>query len=381
MKFRRNLSVVLKLAICLMLLFTGVMLFAGGGQEKEAEGAAETEETEQAETADKAKDTSGMRIALCNNYAGNSWRQAMIKAFEEAGQDAVSQGILAEVKAFTTAENSATEQAALLQNLILEGYDAIVLNAASPTALNGACKAAAEAGVPVVSFDGIVNEPSAWRLNFDYPSMCYDQMVYLNERLDGEGNILSIRGLAGTSIDPDIYAGVERGLKEFPGLKEVGVVYGNWTQTVAQKEVAGILPSLPKVDGVVTQGGDGYGCAQAFKAAGRPYPIICLGNRYDELLWWKEQYEKDGYTTMSISSPPAVSQAALWTAVEILKGEDVPHDLVPPLLTIKQEELYDWLENTPKGGVASGYFPQDWTQDFIARQIAGEPAPTIPVPE
>ncbi|MGO8070698.1 hypothetical protein AB9E28_35110, partial [Rhizobium leguminosarum] len=36
---------------------------------------------------------------------------------------------------FTTAENQATEQAAKIQNMILQGYDAIVLNAASPTAL------------------------------------------------------------------------------------------------------------------------------------------------------------------------------------------------------------------------------------------------------
>ncbi|MEJ2171114.1 MAG: ABC transporter substrate-binding protein [Desulfobacterales bacterium] len=305
-----------------------------------------------------AKDTSKMRVALCNNYAGNSWRQAMLKAFEEAGQDAVKRGVLKEVKAFTTAENSATEQAALLQNLILEGYDAIVLNAASPTALNGACKAAAQAGIPVVSFDGIVTEPTAWRLNFDYPSMCYDQMKYLNERLNGKGSE-----------------------KEFPGLKVVSSVYGNWTQTVAQKAVAGVLPTLPEIDGVVTQGGDGYGCAQAFKAAGRPYPIICLGNRYDELHWWKDQHEANGYTTMSNSSPPAVSQAALWTAVEILSGTEVPHDLVPPLLTIKQDELDAWLKNTPKGGVASGYFPHEWTKEFIARQKAGQPAPAIPVPE
>ena len=34
--------------------------------------------------------------------------------------------------AFTTAENQVTEQAAQIQNLILQGYDAIVVNAASP---------------------------------------------------------------------------------------------------------------------------------------------------------------------------------------------------------------------------------------------------------
>jgi hypothetical protein len=42
-------------------------------------------------------------------------------------------GVVAAADAFTTAENQATEQAAQIQNMILQGYDAIVLNAASPT--------------------------------------------------------------------------------------------------------------------------------------------------------------------------------------------------------------------------------------------------------
>jgi ribose transport system substrate-binding protein len=329
----------------------------------------------------QTKDTSQMRIALCNNYAGNSWRQGMLKAFEEAGKVAVSKGIVKEVKTFTTADNSETAQAALLQNLVLEGYNAIVLNSASPTALNGACKAAKEAGVPVVSFDGIVTEPSAWRVNFDYPSMCYDEMKYVAARLKGKGNVLEIRGLAGTSIDDDIHSGVAKGAKEWAGLKVVAAVYGSWTQTVAQKAVSQVISTLPKIDAVVTQGGDGFGCAQAFKAAGRPAPLICLGNRYDELQWWKEQHAANGYTTFSISSPPAVSQIAFWVAVEILSGADVPHDLVPPLLTITQDQLEVWIKNTPEGGVASGYFPQDWTKQFITLQKAGKPAPKIPLPQ
>jgi len=363
LKYKKATLFVLMIALCFLFSAIATTALAEKASEKGEKG-----------------DTSTMRVALCNNYAGNSWRQAMLKAWKEAGQEAVSNGILAEVKAFTTAENSVTEQAALMQNLILEGYDAIVINAASPTALNGACKAAHEAGIPVISFDGIVTEPSA-RLNFDYPSMCYDQMVYVNKRFNGKATVLEIRGLAGTSIDEDIHTGVARGEEEFPGLKVVASVHGNWTQTVAQKAVAGVLPSLPEIDAVVTQGGDGYGCAQAFKAAGRPYPVIMMGNRYVELKWWEEQHDQNGYTTFSNSSTPAVSQTALWTTLLILSGEEVPHDLVPPLLAITQDELDAWLAYTPKGGVASGYFPLDWTKEFIARQKAGKPVPKIPVPE
>lgn len=328
-----------------------------------------------------AKDTSQMRIALCNNYAGNSWRQSMIQSFKEVGKEAVSKGIIKEAKVFTTSENSATEQAALMQNLILEGYNAIVLNSASPTALNGACEAARKAGVPVVSFDGVVDAPSAWQIKFNYADMTFDQMSYLNKRLNGKGNILEIRGIAGTAIDPDMHNGVVRGEKKYPGLKVVASVYGNWTETIAQKAVASVLPTLPKIDGVVTQGGDGYGCAMAFKAAGRPYPIICLGNRYDELMWWKKEKAATGYSTMSNCSPPSVSQLGFWTAIHILAGDsNVPKLLRPPFLRVSQNDLNAWLKLTPKGGVARCYFSQKWTEKWLAAAKADKPAPPIPVP-
>jgi len=367
MSIKKRVTIGMIMTLCLFIFTFAIVMnaFAGGTSEKK----------------EGKRDISDMRIALCNNYAQNSWRQTMIKAFKDAGQDAVNRGIVREVNLFTTSENSATEEAALLQNLVLKGYDAIVLNSASPSALNGACKAAADAGVIVVSFDGIVTEPSAWRLRFNYSYASYVQMKYFNERLNGKGNVLEIRGLAGTSIDPDFHEGVIRGERDFPGLKVVGSVYGEWCQSTTQKAVAQVLPALPKIDAVVDQGGDGYGCAQAFKAAGRPYPIIAMGNRYVELAWWKEQYEKNGYMTVSYCSPPAVSQIAFWTAVEILSGEDVPHGLVPPLLDVTIDSLDYWVEHTPKGGVAQGYFPQEWVKKFIAAQKSGKPDPEMLLPE
>ena len=130
-----------------------------------------------------AADTSDKRIALSNNYAGNSWRQAMLTSWDKVTGPAVEAGIVAAADAFTTAENQATEQAAQIQNMILQGYDAIVINAASPTALNGAVNEACDAGITVVSFDGIVTEPCAWRIAVDFKQMGKDQIAYLAERM------------------------------------------------------------------------------------------------------------------------------------------------------------------------------------------------------
>jgi len=312
-------------------------------------------------------DTSAKRIALSNNYAGNSWRQAMLTSWDTITKPAVEKGIVAAADAFTTAENQATEQAAQIQNLILQGYDAIVINAASPTALNGAVKEACDAGIIVVSFDGIVTEPCAWRIAVDFAAMGKAEIDYLKEALPGGGKLLEIRGLAGVFVDDEISKGIHEGVAENPQFEIVGSVHGDWAQDVAQKAVAGILPSLPEdIVGVVTQGGDGYGAAQAFAAAGRPTPLIIMGNRQDELAWWKQQKDASGYKTMSVSIAPGVSTLAFWVAQQILDGQDVPKELVVPFLRIDQDGLEAALETTPAGGVANVEYSLEDAQKVIA---------------
>jgi ribose transport system substrate-binding protein len=304
-------------------------------------------------------DTSSLKIALSNNYAGNSWRQAMLKSWSNVADAAVKQKVVAAAPTFTTAENQATEQVQQMQNLILQGFKGIAVDAVSPTALNGVIKQACGAGVTVVSFDGIASEPCAYRITVDFRKLGSMQVDYMAKRLNGTGNLLEIRGLAGVSVDDEIHQGIVDELKKYPGLKIVGSVHGDWTQTVAQKQVAGILPTLPKIDGVVDQGGDGFGTAKAFAEANRPTPIIILGNRQEELAWWAEQRKKGSYETLSVTIPPGCSTFAFWITQQLLAGKKLPHDIQMPLLEVKADELDSVLAKTPPGQLANKEFTRD----------------------
>jgi len=304
-------------------------------------------------------DTSGKKIAFSNNYAGNSWRQAMLKSYDLVTKKAVADGVVAAADVFTTADKEVPTQAAQIQNLILQGYDAIVINASSPDALNGAIKQACDAGIVVVSFDGIVTEPCAWRVVVDFKDMGKQEVEQMAKFQPKGGNLLEIRGLAGTSIDEAIHNGIVEAVAAHPEFKIVSTVTGDWDQTTAQKAVATVLPSLPDIVGVVDQGGDGYGAAQALAAAGRPRPTIIMGNRQDELQWWKEQKDKDGYTTWSASIAPGVSTLGFWVAQQILDGnKNVPHDLLVPYLAFTQDDFEAALPTIEKGSVASHEYTQ-----------------------
>ena len=324
--------------------------------------------------------TADKKIALSNFYAGNSWRQAMLQSWTDTANQAIKDHIIKASK-IVNADNSATQQASQIESLIVEGWDAIVVDPISTTAINGAMQDACDANIVVVVFNESSTAPCAYHIITDYTEDGRLQAEFLGKRLKDPTNILEIRGIAGTSADADMHKGLVEGLKAYPNLKIVGTVYGNWTQTVAQKEVSGLLPSLPKVGAVATQGGDGWGAYQAFHAAGRPTPIIIMGHRQDELALWKKILATDpSYDTFSVSSTPAGSKVAFWVAQEILAGRKVPKTLNLPFPIINKGDLDAWLKVMPQGSVALTPYTQEWTQEFVDASIAGKAPPAAPAP-
>jgi ribose transport system substrate-binding protein len=329
-----------------------------------------------------AKDTSKLGIALSNSYAGNTWRQQMIKVFQAAADDAVSQHLMAKSKV-VNADASAPQQSSQIENMILEGWNAIVIDAASPTAINGSIEDACKQGITVVVFDSLATAPCAYQVAYDYVEAGRIPARFIAEKLHGKGNVLVVRGLAGTQVDEDEYKGQMEVFAKYPDIKIVGKVIGNWAENVANKEVSGILPSLPQVDAVVGQGGDSVGTYNAFKAAGRPIPIITLGTRQEELAMWKDldKTTPGGYETVSTSSVPGVSSIAFWVAQQLLAGREMPHVLNVSLLQISKADLDTWLKVTPVGAVATPVYSRDWTIQLIDSVVDHSPAPQSPGPQ
>ena len=206
-------------------------------------------------------------------------------------------------------------------------------------------------------FDGTATAPCAYRVVIDYKAMGAEEVAQMAKLQPKGGNLLEIRGLAGTSIDDAIHTGIVAGIKAHPNFKIVSSVAGDWDQTTTQKAVATVLPSLPQIVGVVDQGGDGYGAAQAFAAAHKPRPTIIMGNRQDELSWWQSRSRMVG-ATWSASIAPGISTLAFWVAQQqVLDGNNSTprRDRAPSCL----------YPGHPRGGAED--HPQGW---WRARNIA-----------
>lgn len=310
-------------------------------------------------------ETPSRTIALAVAPVGNAWRAAMLESWQRAAAAALQDGRITGAPMHAASANTVAAEAAQIAALIAEHPAAIVVDAGSPSALNGAVRQACTAGIVVVSFDGIVTEPCAYRLRYDFRKLGAIELAALAQRLPAGGDLLEVRGVGNSDLDQAIHEGVAAAVAARPAFHVVASIHGNWSRGDAADAATSVLSLLPRIDGVITQGGDALGVADAFAAAGRPMPTIILGNRAEELAWWKQRRDADGYRTLSVAPSPAIAGLAFWIAELILDGADVPHDLTAPFLAVEDGDLDRAL-----AAATGGFYSRDYTQ-ADAEQIAG----------
>lgn len=306
-------------------------------------------------------------VALSNSYFGNTWRRQMVDAFKEAAEQAKKDGRIADYD-IENGDGSVNQQVSQMNGLILKHVDAIAINAASPTALNGVIEKACAVGIKVIAFDSIASSPCCYKLDFDFKGAHVESTKYIiGKLLGGKGNVLIVRGVKGSAPDQEMYAGQMEALKEFPNAKIIGEVYGQATTAVAQSAVSNILPSLQQVDAVLTQGGgDDYGVVQAFIQAGKQVPIVEGAGSSNFLKWWSEENKKTGYKTYSDSSAPGIGGAVVWLTLSILDGANPPKNMFMPYATVTVDNLADYAD-LPPGTIVSPKYTEDWVKENLLK--------------
>jgi ribose transport system substrate-binding protein len=329
---------------------------------------------------DTSRDTSRSRIAMTDFVISNSWHKQMNNAFEAAAEAAKKAKLLADLKVLNSS-GSAPAQASQISNFILQKWDAIAVDAASTTALNGVIEDACKAKIIVVTFDSLATASCAYKIGYDWKEYGRIQVEFFAKKFGGKGNILEVMGLPGTDVADDTHKGVLEAIAKYPDLKLVSSVRGDFARSVAQKAVASVLPSLPKIDGVITIGENALGVYQAFKDAGREIPLIVMANKHEELALWRTLNKNGEYDTMSINTSPSIATVAFWVTMEALAGKDIPKKpMYLPFNIITNENLEDWIKVTPEESIAMVPYDRKWTQSLLVATLKGDPSPANPPP-
>jgi ribose transport system substrate-binding protein len=265
-------------------------------------------------------------IYLSNNFMGNDWRQQMIRSAEIA----VKKGPLAGRVDLRIEQAEGTVQAQInsLNNIIRQKPNAILIDAASQTALNPTVKRACDEGILVISFDQTLTEPCAYALSVDWDYTPRVLAEWAAEKLGGKGNVIIDRGLAGYEASIATTKATEEVLSKYPDIKIVGYFNGDFAPGPEQSGTAALLAANPQVDAIVNMA-YGTGAMQALKDAGRPMvPVTAFSFNGSAVACM----ETDGASCILGSNPPYLSAEAIKLAVEILDTGKRPENraiLVP----------------------------------------------------
>jgi ribose transport system substrate-binding protein len=275
-------------------------------------------------------------IALSNSYIGNTWRVEMENEFKAACAMEPYKTLVR--CSIYNADNDVSKQTQQMDNIISAHVDAILIDAASPTGLNGVIQQACNAGILVVSYDNVVTAPCALKVNTDQYKFGQELAQYVVNALNGRGNVIMVTGVPGTDVDNQRNQGAEDVFKNNPGIKVIARYSGMWASDVAERNTAAQLPSLGTIDGVWCQGGTD-GVIRAILAAHRPLPKVVAGEAENGFREYMLQYRSQGFKALSIGQPPFLVLASLQLGVSILQGKHPKTDITLPFPSVTQDTV------------------------------------------
>jgi ribose transport system substrate-binding protein len=254
-----------------------------------------------------------------------------------------------------------------LRDLIAKGVDAIVFNPNDPDALTPALQEAQAAGIKTISVDAYVNDPKTYNLYNNQTQYAYLGAKWLFTKLNGQGNVYYMRGIAGNPADSDRDIGFKKALAEFPNIKVVPTnegVFTKWDSAVATQLTNDFIASgdYDKIQGIWTSGMDGE-VVEAIKANGKKFvPIVGA----DRGVFVNPLLDSAGYPGLegaAVTNTAAVGGAGVALALKLLSGAAVQTDASAPkpntvLLTpVIADNTTDAGKATLKGWLVKGLDP------------------------
>jgi ribose transport system substrate-binding protein len=314
----------------------------------------------------KSKHGPPWKIGMSNNE-GNLNAQDVLRGLKQGAKD--NPGKVSQIVSTTpSTPNDVATQIQQMRSLLQQHVDIIFSTLGSPTALNGVIDQAAKQGVPVISILGQSTSKNAVNLQPNPIQLGYYGAKGMAAAMGGKGNVLSVAGIPGLSINTDILKGGDLVLKACK-LKVVGHLVGKFDPSLAKTEVLKFFTGHPgQIDGVFQVAGMAPGIFSAFQQVGRKVPPVgdVAGNAAS-LAFWRDNMSK-GYKGAGAAIPP--QKIGIYTmdlGVGMLEGRgvkvtDVP--FAPPEITAAN--LKDWVK-------------PEWTTSTNA--LADGPPDAVPIKE
>ena len=208
-----------------------------------------------------------------NNYDQERWKKADEPAIKKAVEAAGGTYIKAD------ARDNSEQQITDIDTLINQGAKALIVLAKDAEAIKPAIKKAEDAGIPVIAYDRLIEDPKAFYITFDNKKVG-TIMAQTLIALVPQGNYVIIKGDPGDANAQFLRDGMdEGGLKAAVDAGKIKILADvntpNWDTTGATNEMQAALNAANnKVDAVLSENdGMATGVVAALDAVGLKIPV------------------------------------------------------------------------------------------------------------
>lgn len=293
--------------------------------------------------------SSEITIGFSQTCFNHPWRTAMIDSAEAevARHPGVELVVL-------DGNCDVAKQSNDVDDLLARGVDAIILSPVESAGLAPAAGRVVAAGVPLVVLDRDVPAEKTVFIGQSNVDMARDTAERMVEDLGGEGRIVEITGLSGSSAATDRSEGLRQALEDAPGIEVIAVGDGEWVREPAVGIMEDWLTNFDDIDAVFSHAEESsWGAQQAIASAGR-----CE----DGILHYTHDGSSPGFEAVAAGDfqadgnySPFIGDIGVRAALMSLQGEEIaeaeeygePGLLLelPALPTVVPENAEEWIPN------------------------------------
>ena len=178
---------------------------------------------------------------------------------------------------FADANSDPEVQSKQIDSLVASGINLLIVTPNQLSSSSPAIDRAHDKGIPVIVFERKTESRKYTAfLSADNYEMGHMMGEYIASRLGGKGNIIEVMGPHGSKPAEDRYNGFHVAIADYPDIKVVAEIEGDWTEDTAYETVKKWEGDLNSIDAVFGHNDrSALGARKAFKELNARLPLLC----------------------------------------------------------------------------------------------------------
>ena len=233
------------------------------------------------------------------------------------------------------AQDDAATQLNSIEDLIQQDIDVLVVNPTDSEAVVSAIESANDADIPVITVDRSADGGEVVS-HVASDNVAGGEMAgeYIVEQLSGEGKVVELEGIPGSSAARERGEGFHNVVDEEDGIEVIAKQPADFERAAGLTVMENIIQSNPEFDAVFAHNDEmALGALEALAAAGMEDVIVVGFDATDDAV---ESVEAGELAATIAQQPTVIGEKGIETAVSIVNGDEV-EDFIPVELNLITE--------------------------------------------